>query len=289
MSPTEAAPNGDFGQSHPWSEDLKERLAAFRQGHIIEGIPVFFGSLGANQLWSQPRERLSVVGPDLTIEPDGVLHHAIVLTQGCDIALPKTPWVTLAPVYDATQRLSSGQQASAKGGQTHHLVHITADWASNGFWVADLRLEMPIEKTALLGRQPLEAFADAADYSRFSTRLAVNRQRPDVPNAVLENVVGPLFTAVRDRVDAGQPPLPYVRELRIQLDDPLTPTTVVLFVVANDGTAPNIDDWTEVVAAIYPGAEAAGLTLLGPEMVTLDSMTTRDYLTSSPIDDAPTS
>lgn len=93
MSPSEAAAEQDFGQSHPWSEALKKCLAQFRQGHIIADVPVFFGSLGADQLWNHPRESLSAAGSDLTIEPSGVLHHAMVLTQGCDIALPK--WSSL--------------------------------------------------------------------------------------------------------------------------------------------------------------------------------------------------
>jgi hypothetical protein len=235
---------GDFGQSHEWTADLKQHLDGFRLGHVIENVPVFFATLGADELWSQPRRLLSTEAPEIAVEPDAYLHRAIVLTPGCDIVRRTTPWVTVAPVYEASNRLDNGQRGNVRGGRTLHLVHITADWAADGFWVADLRLEMPIEKTALLSRTPLDAFTDEADYARLAERLGARRLRADVPNDVLDYVARPLFDGLRDGPDDGATLKQSVREIRLQLDDPLTPSRAVVFVVANNGEAPDSAGWT---------------------------------------------
>lgn len=276
---------GDFGQCHDWPKRLKTHLDQFRQGHVITDIPVFFANLGAEHLWSQPRRLISAAAPEIAAEPDGVLHRAIVLTQGCDIVRPNTPWVTVAPVYDATRRLNPGQRGSAKGGQTGHLVHITARWAEGGFWVADLRLELPVEKTLLLARTPLDGFCDETGYGQFAERLGARKMRADVPNEVLEHVRAPLFQAVRSRSDQGITLNEGVREIRVQLNDPLKPSRVVVFVVANNDATPDADAWEAVIAEIYPHASEHGITILGPEIMSLDDMTATEYITSKPIAD----
>lgn len=276
---------GDFGQSHDWPEGLKTHLDRFRQGHVITDIPVFFANLDAPALWRQPRRLVSAGPPEIVAEPDGVLRRAIVLTQGCDIVRPNIPWVTVAPVYDATNRLNPGQRGSAKGGQTWHLVHITANWAVDGFWVADLRLEMPVEKTLLLARRPLAGFGDEAGYDQFAERLGARKMRADVPNDVLVHVRAPLFDAVRSCPDQGAALNEGVREIRVQLDDPLKPTRVVVFVVANNGATPDAVGWEAIIAKIYPHAAECGITVLGPEIMSLDDMTAAEYITSKPIAD----
>ena len=276
---------GDSGQSHDWSNGLKDHLNQFRQGHVVHDIPVFFANLGADNLWNQPRRLISESAPQIAAEPDGTLHRAIVLTQGCDIVRTNTPWVTVAPVYEATQRLNEGQRASARGGQTWHLVHITAGWASDDFWVADLRLELPVEKTLLLGRAPLAGFADETGYSQFAERLGARKMRADVPNDVLAYVSVPLFDAIRALPDSGVTLNQGVREIRLQLDDALAPTRVVVFVVSHDGASPDAEGWTDVVTSLYPRASSNGLTIVGPEITALSEMTASEYLTSKPVAD----
>jgi hypothetical protein len=45
-------------------------------------------------------------------------------------------------------------------------------------WVADLRIEMPLEKGLLVGRDPIEAFPDEPGYIAFANFLARRRGRP---------------------------------------------------------------------------------------------------------------
>jgi hypothetical protein len=97
---------------------------------------------------------------------------------------PKNPWITVAPVYDASGLLNAGQHGQVKAGQILYLVHITAEWASNGLWVADLRLELPIEKTFLMNQYPIEAFSDETQYATLAQRLGARRQRLAAPQVM---------------------------------------------------------------------------------------------------------
>lgn len=280
---------GDFGQSHTWPGGLFEHLDTFRQGHIVEEVPLFFASLSNNPLWSHPRRRMTTGEPEISGDEDGVLHHAMILTQSCDLMRSDNPWITVAPVYDAASRLNEGQIGNARAGKTGHLVHITAEWASHGFWVADLRLEMPLEKTLLIAKTPVEAFKDEDRYAVLAKRLGARRERPAVPDNCLEHVVKPLFDAVR-RAEGGAEALNQgVREIRVQCNQPSVATVVTVFVVAERGEQPRADRWTALVGEIYDAAAQAGITIIGPEILTLDEMTASDYLTSAHAEDANSS
>jgi hypothetical protein len=282
---TENQPAQDFGQSHPWPAELADHLDQFRQGHIVDDVPVFFGNLGAAEIWKTPRLTTSPEERGIAVELDGTLHRAMLLTQGCDIVRKNTPWVTVAPVYDTTTRLDKGQQGNARARKVWHLVPLTADWASDRLWVADLRLELAIEKSALLSREPIEAFASEADYAQLSEQLGLRRKRPDLPNDVLKHVVGPLFEAVKVRPEEGAPLMAGVRELRVQLDDPLIATRVVVFVVSDSPDGIDEAGWQGVLNDIYAGANSNGLIVVGPEVTSLDDMTAAEYLTTHRIED----
>ncbi|SEP54095.1 hypothetical protein SAMN04489732_13652 [Amycolatopsis saalfeldensis] len=213
----------------------------------------------------------------------------MILTQGCDIMRKNIPWVTLAPVYDASTRLTPEQISSARGGKTLHLLPLTAAWTHGEPWFVDLRLELPVEKSALLDREPIEPFVDEVDYRRLSERLAIRRQRPDLPEDVLDHVVGPLFDAVRAEPDAGAALNQSVYEVRLQCNDALTPSVVTVFVLAKDGEEPDEGGWVRIVGSIYGAAQEHGLTIIGPEVVGLDELTARDYVTSALITDVESS
>ncbi len=277
----------DFGESNPPSDGLRELLDTFRQGDIVDDVPLFFGN-GAEPLWKP--ERRHVADGDLTIVSDaeGQLTKAMIVTQACDFMRSDNPWVTMCPVYEATSRLDAGQLGNATSGRTGHLIHLTADWAQEEIWLADLRLEMPFEKTILRTKSPIAAFASEEDYSLLAERLGSRRQRPAVPDNCLEHVVGPMFDAIRARGDhrcsAG------VREIRVQCDNQINARLVTLLVIASDdGNVPDEEAWNELLADIYQGAAEQDITVLGPEITTLDVLTARELLTSSPVADSESS
>jgi hypothetical protein len=208
----------------------------------------------------------------------------MVISQGCDLVKPTFPLATFVPVYDATQILSDQQQSAAKAGRTWHLVHLTASWATAGCWVADLRMEMPLDKSVLAAQTPTEAFADEIGYAKLAERLAAVRQRPAVQEPCLDHVVKPLNEGLARMFKKGTDPLVGVREIRIQSDHPVTPKSVTLFVITNDTEQqPDLNVWADLMESLYEHAASAGITLVGPEVHSLWDMTAADYLTSQAV------
>lgn len=216
----------------------------------------------------------------------------MLLTQACDLMRCKNPWITVAPVYDAAGLLNPGQRGQVKAGQILHLVHITAEWASTGLWVVDLRLELPIEKTFLTDQHPIEAFSDEAQYATLAQRLGARRQRLAAPQSCLDWVVNPLFEALRSLPDGGAALNEPVFELRVSWNDPNMPTVVTVFIVAPDEDARrriDITGWTELLLDLYERAQSEGITIVGPEATSMDDMSASDYVQSSPIEDTQSS
>lgn len=186
----------------PWPEGAAAALNRWRQGHALDGVPLL--GVGAPPptppFWAAGKPTtVALAGLPVLAEDPPVLRRTLVVSQGCDIVKASFPFATVVPVYDASAVLSDQQQVAARSGQTWHLVHLTADWAATGMWVADLRIEVGVDKALLASRAPLEAFADETGYARLAERLAAARQRPAVPESCLEHVVKPLREHLADR------------------------------------------------------------------------------------------
>jgi hypothetical protein len=241
-------------------------------------------------LWEAGVGVFEVAGLPVLAEDPPVLRRAMVVSQGCDLLKLNFPWVTVVPVWDATDILGSQQQASVRAGMIWHLVHLTAPWATTDrLWVADLRLEMPLDKTLLAAQAPTEAFADETGYARLAERLAAVRQRPAVPQPCIDHVVKPLRESLAARRNEGVNPLAGVGEIRVQSNDPVAPTAVTLFVVAQGDQQPDFNEWARLVESLYEQAAANGIVLTGPELGSLWDMTAADYLTSQTVDAADSS
>jgi hypothetical protein len=281
----------DFGACNPWPPGFSDKLNSFRQGHIIGDVPVFF--LQDATLWARSRQAYNnEPSPILVGEEGHPRRRGMLLTQACDLMRHKNPWITVAPVYDASGLLNAGQHGQVKSGQIFHLVHITAEWGSSGLWVADLRLELPIEKTFLINQEPVEAFSDEAQYATLAQRLGARRQRLPAPQSCLDLVVDPLFDALRSLPDGGAALNEPVFELRVSSNDPNVPTVVTVFVVAADEDARaqvDVNGWTDLLLSLYERAQSEGMTIVGPEVTSMDDMSAADYVQSSPIEDTQSS
>lgn len=191
----------------------------------------------------------------------------------------------LVPVYDASSVLGQSQRASAASGTTYHFVHLTAEWCDGGFWVADLRLEVPVDKSHLIGQSPMPAFKTPEEYSLLADKLGAQRSRPAVPDSCLEQVVTPMFELVREADGL----LEGVRELRVLCNDPNRPTEVTIFVVTDDNIQADQLAWSDVIETVSVSALTHGLRVLGPEITTLMDMSALDYVLSAAVADRSSS
>ncbi|WP_292975551.1 hypothetical protein [Mycobacterium sp.] len=284
-------PQPDFGASEGWPPGFYEHLDAYRQGHVIDEVPTFFLA-SDTYLWSGRRQTLVAETPSIVGEEGYPLRRAMILTQSCDLMKGNNPWITVAPVYDAFDRLPIGQHGQVKGAQIGHYIHVTADWAADRLWVADLRLEIPVEKTLLMTRHPAEAFPDEAGYAQLALRLGARRQRLAAPQSCIDLVVTPLFASMRALPDGGVALNSGVREIRVDWNDPNTPTVVTVFVVATDEAARQKIDgegWAALVLGLYGRAQSGGITIVGPEITSMTDMCAADYIQSSLIEDTQSS
>jgi hypothetical protein len=282
----------DFGACSSWPDGFNDHLDRYRQGHIVDGIPVFFLQSEV-ELWSRPRQTIGSAETTLLVGEVGHPHRrAMLLTQACDLMKPKNPWITVCPVYDAARRLQQGQEGQIKAGQIPHLVPITAEWAAEGFWVADLRLEMSLEKTVLMGNDPIEAFNSDDEYSDLALRLGARRNRPATPQSCLDLVINPLFDALRALPDGGTGINTGLRELRVSWNDHNAPTVVTVFVIVGkdaDQSHIDVDGWEALILGLYQNASEGGITIVGPEITTFAALSAADYIQSSAIEDTVSS
>jgi hypothetical protein len=105
----------------------------------------------------------------------------------------------------------------------------------------------------------------------------------------LDLVVNPLFDTLRSLPDGGASLNEPVFELRVSWNDP---TVVTVFVVApNEDARAQIDvnGWTELLLSLYERAQSEGITIVGPEITSMDDMSAADYVQSSPIEDTRSS
>lgn len=152
-----------------WPDDVFEALQKFRLGHLIEAPPMWFQGVASRPLWTPPDGKR----PDEDGPVGGfTCPYGIITTQTCNIAErpPKGtfPWLQMSPVYRVDD-LSAARDRL-------YLYPLTAPGLDS--YVADLRLEIPLEKGALVGRAPIEAFANEDDEIAF---LVVQPDRSSDP------------------------------------------------------------------------------------------------------------
>lgn len=278
--------------SLPWRHGTYESLDRWRQGHILDGVPlVALASARVSRLWAEGQGiAASVAGVPILTSDLPTTHRAMVVSQGCELVKRTFPFATLAPVYEASQILASSQQDSARAGLTWHFVPLKPAWAVDGeFWVADLRLEIAVDKSILLESTPLEALPDEVSYAKLSERLAAIRSRPAVPQPTLDHVIRPLCEHLAQRVSEGASPLRGVREVRALSDHPINPSAVTLFVITEDNDEVDADEWAQAQAAVHAAAAEAGITLAGLEVTSIWDLSAADYITSQAIGDPASS
>ena len=191
-----------------WPEKANKAAQRFRQGHLLEWDSVAFGANFDHGIATVTRESgSSGLG---YVRVDEALSHVMIASQTCDICEEgkKTlvmPWISVIPVYDILPLLPTGQEGNIRRNRVGYLVPLTNEkFAKAGqLWVADLRLEFPLEKSVLVGRDPIEGFASDEDYSFFADKLAFRRSRPAIDKRVREFITTPLGRSLaKDEIDA---------------------------------------------------------------------------------------
>lgn len=287
---------------HNWPPGVLDDLRRFRQGDVVADPPYFY--------WGDPHRPVLALTSGYADEGEGIIEAAdrfdygLIATQTCDIAeedspRPGQPWVHLCPVYDAERtyrpegiapdtpasdlpKLIAGQERSLiRQGRSQRYLWVPAI-PTTGFWVADLRLLLPIEKGWLAGRKRIEAFRTEADRIVVGRRLAWLYDRPAFDGRFVRTVQQPLLDALRalrrqnrtmfDRL-ANQVP-----EIGVSTDHNIVIHTAEVLVLCNTAPDPDITEWFHDWWT--SGAETAAseeLTLLPLRVEQLDRLPASEY------------
>lgn len=276
-----------------WPEAVLEAAREWRQGYVVEEPPFFYFRSESHPVWAIGLEADDVIDEEtadatlVELDPEERSRFGLITTQTCDLfeeGRPTQPWFAVAPVYDVAPRLQPNQLGQLERGYFGHLVLLTAGWLPSGKWVADLRIELPIEKGWLVGREPRPGLVEIREYDRLAARLASRRGRPALSTRLTMSLTRPL----RDWLNGvGRASRDSVESLRLRVvGDPVSSIQAELLVITKDeGMTPELESrWREWEAGRLEAAEQDGVLLQPFRYGTLDEFTARDIETSLRLD-----
>jgi hypothetical protein len=236
----------DDGIEKEWPTGVHDALGRFRQGHLIADPPLAFHGIASSPLWTPPDvQRPAADGPvDLAGYP-----YAIITTQTCNIAERPPggvqPWIQISPVYE----LAEGEDRRDR----IYLHPLTAAGLGSDRWVADLRLEVPVEKGILLEREPVDAFADEDGAIQFAEMLGRQRDRAALHDVINKSLYGTWRRKRANNKKRARPVFESIHMVGLLVEEGtrLEPIAVELHLVGRDGPIPDehqkwLNEWWDV-------------------------------------------
>lgn len=268
----------------PWPEEVKATLASFKQGDLVKSPPFFYYANPRHALWQLSCDEENPEPGLVEVEEEDRPIYGLITSQTCDLneqrPEPQQPWIKIAPVYNLEGVLDGGRVGQVTQHRIGHLVKLTGPALPSGLWVADLRVEFPVEKGWLVGREPIAGFGDEAGFFMLARRLARRSDRPALANSVSDGVVNHLRAKLNKMNRAKQTRLlDDIREFRLSITgDRLAPTTARLMVITHNVMSMDIKEWfDEWWQEATHECNVLGLVLMGNRYETMDSLSAAEY------------
>jgi hypothetical protein len=267
-----------------WPEGVFDSLAGWEQGDLVAQPPFLYFADPSVPIWEPTRAYTEdSASPEVILPTDPYLPpYGVVTTQTCDIAeedsgRPIRPWVQLAPVY----RVTTWKRKKLEGEKGPGYWLLVPDIPEDGVWVADFRIEIPVEKGWLAAQGRVQGFADEEAKRGVARRLVSQRGRPAFSrelNAVHEN----LFTALRsldaEQSDLAEKLFDRLEEVVVQVDSHLAPTSAQLVFLTSASLPDDCREWLEQWRdGVAESAAASGLALHALDFRALESVSLLEY------------
>ena len=161
------------------------------------------------------------------------------------------PGCRCAPVYEVAS--TDGNLGNIRNWKFAYLAPVTALGPT---WVADLRIEFPVEKSWLVLQASRPGFNSPEEFDRFARFCGDHRSRQGLATSIYEHVLTPLHAAlVQLASDVTQVHAAFVEQVEhLYLDihgDRLQPETMQLVFVSvqalNNSVVEHLDAWWESV------------------------------------------
>lgn len=262
-----------------WPPSVLASCGRFSMGDVVEDPPFFYYADPTFAIWRPTVDYAATSeGPEIVDAVDYGPRFGMIVSQTCDIGevdseLPARPWIQISPVYDLASIDGSTRSLLKQGKGPLHLVYLARlDERVPGFWVADLRVEFPVEKSFLVGRTPIPGFRDERDQRRLGRRLAYLRGRPAWASSVVKGVQGKLVDSLKalkstdpsvydDLMKAGD-------SVGARTDNMLAPNTLRLCLFISSQLSPEAESWWEGFCdVVRDDPNLADIAFQDPEIV----------------------
>jgi hypothetical protein len=276
-----------------WPEDVLTAMRRFEQGDLVANPPFFYVASPRHAVWQFTRD---VGDPDLAdelleVDPEDSPRYGMITTETCDLVeedrRPRQPWFSVAPVYEIVDQLDENAKDLLDQDRVEYLRKLPTSAQTSGLWVVDCRIEMPLEKSWLVGKDPIQLFNDDASRSGIADFLAKRRKRPVLSDALHKSLITPVRRWVeRLSVARRGVVLDGVAELRlIVAGSPMNPDGAGLILIAKGKEFPPAtrEDWERKWEGWRERTEQVGIALLATAFENYDSLSARQYRESFPI------
>lgn len=181
------------GAREEWPEEVLRACSEIRSGDVIPNPPFFYYADPRYAIWQATYDYSEGSnGPEIVDACEYGPPYGVVTSQTCDIGEvgfvpPLRPWVMVAPVFDMSGLERAKKKAIASDRYSKFLIHLPAIASPDDeFWVADLRIEMPVEKSALVGVRVTRSFAEDRQQNLIGRRVADLRARPAWADSIID-------------------------------------------------------------------------------------------------------
>lgn len=270
----------------PWPEEVGKALVDIRQGDVVKAPPFFYAHGGGIRLWDMPADEDDGVEKDRAagddgrgedrkagaadgchanepaeengiasqveeLHPDDAPPFGVITSQTCDLAeqgaKPSQVWFQVSPVYLVPDDPAEATRLLIK----QYIVELTGPDFPDGRWVADLRIELPFEKSWLVAKGTFRGFKEEDEAEKFGVMIGRRRARPALANELVDNIT----SLIRQRKQVRKPPAVKKLTRDIWADDVyrvmlaieggtrLKPAAVQLHVLCPDEPTNRVREW----------------------------------------------
>lgn len=271
---------------------MLEATAQFSCGDVVEAPPIFYYADPAYGVHARTREYANdgYAGPEI-IDAEGAIPvpFGVITSQTCDLGEidfdpPSYPFISIAPVFEGSVLDGSDRSLLKKGkrlGPFYQVPELTKH--REGFWVLDLRLEVPVEKSWLVGRTPIRGFTEAA--ARLLPKMIYDLRGRAAWAASVSNDLqpGPLLLAELKALKAGNRELfellvSEVDEIGARSDSMLNPTWIQLAAFTNGPASEGVANWLQKVNdSLRARAGEHDLAVHEPQLLDLNTCPVTTY------------
>lgn len=272
-----------------WPQEVLHSAAQFGCGDVVQDPPYFYFADPAYAVLDRTkRYKEGSHGPELIDASGLAAPFGIVTSQTCDVGeidfqVPSKPFVQISPVFDGAVLDGSLRKLLKKGTAVQAFLYLPAlENEREGFWVADFRLEMPVEKSWLVGRIPLKGFTTEAEARMVPKVVGQLRNRPAWAESVNKSVGSTLMEALKDLKSANRGLYEAVTlsidEIGVKADSMLNPRWIEVMAFSHEVLEDGVRDWWETTTdRIREAADGERLKVQATGTASLDTIPVSHY------------